>query len=139
MLAVYSLMGGLLAAQAGTAPRAAEDLASAVRISGPVLGYYFDGAAATLRPLLGVPGAATMGKPVEMEFRLAKAAVSPAHDYLLAQVEGEAEVALLRLGAGELTRLRIAGALDSPEQIVFSAVKVLEGKAEEFNKLLKKL
>jgi hypothetical protein len=119
MLAVYALMGGLLAA-AATAPRAQEDLAGAVRISGPVLGYFFDRAAATLRPLLGIPGAATMGAPMGMDFRVAKAAISPLHDYLLAQVEGEAALTLVRLDAGALTRQGIVGALESPERIVFS-------------------
>lgn len=132
MLAVYALIGGLLAAQAAV-PGAAEDLAGAVRISGPVLGYYFDSADATLRPLLGIPGAATMGAPMQMESRLAKATISPAHDYLLAQMQGEAELALVRLDGGPLTRQRIAGALESPERIVFSpagTAAVLFGCAE---------
>jgi hypothetical protein len=118
MLAAYAVMGGLLAA--ATAAVAANYSADAIRISGPVLGYYFDSAEAKVRPLLGVPGAATVGAPLEMDFRMAQAAVSPAHDYLLAQVEGEAEVVLLRLDIGARSPQRIPGVMENPERIVFS-------------------
>ena len=46
-----------------------EKSASEQPISGPVLGYVFDANAASLRPLLGIPGASHVGGPMALPFR----------------------------------------------------------------------
>jgi len=54
------------------------------RIVGPVLGFAWDQQNNRLRPILGVAGSATIGKPVDPGMQMAAAAVSPANDFLLA-------------------------------------------------------
>ena len=53
-------------------------------INGPVAGYLFDQAAQTLRPILGVPGAALLGDPIRLGLKLAAAYVSPGTDSAIA-------------------------------------------------------
>jgi len=120
MRAFYILAGWLLAWQLAFCQSAADDGSGAVRISGPLLGYLLDPAEASLRPVWGVPGAATLGAPVALSVRWARAAVAPTHDYLLAQVEGEPDLALLSLEAAPAAPQRIPGALENPDRMVFS-------------------
>jgi len=81
-----------MAAVAAVAVRAGD-------ISGPVTGYVFDASARQVRPVLGIPGASTMGQPLELGFDLALAAVAPAQDYLLAGgSDGQTRLVLLSGG-----------------------------------------
>jgi hypothetical protein len=44
-----------------------------VGLSGPVLGYVFDSSAGSVRPVLGILGSSTIGKPLDFGFTLTKA------------------------------------------------------------------
>jgi len=145
MLTVYVLIGGLLAGQAAFPQQAPEDRSGGVHITGPLLGYYFDAVEAALRPIQGIPGAATLGAPAALGIRMTKAAVSPKQDYALAKAESEPELALIRLEASPPVLTRIPGALENPDRIIFSpagtaalvcrnsdgAVQVLAGLPDE--------
>ncbi len=86
-------------------------------ISGPSLGLVFDSAEFALRPILGIPGAATLGDPLALEFKLSRAAVSPAKGYALAVREDDSGVVLIRAG-GEASAL--PSAETSPDAIAFN-------------------
>lgn len=65
-------------------------------ISIPTLGFVFDSGAAALRPILGIPGAAVLGQPLESHIPAISAIISPRQDY--AFVTGrDRELRLLRL------------------------------------------
>ena len=53
-------------------------------LSGPSLGFVFDSDAKGVRPILGIPGAATLGKPLDLGTPIVKASVSAQQDYVLA-------------------------------------------------------
>ena len=72
------------------------------RIEGPVLGFSVDQTAG-IRPILGLPGAATLGPPVISATGLDGVTLSPARDYALALLARGREVVLvgnLRTTAG---------------------------------------
>jgi hypothetical protein len=73
-------------------PALAQD---AQRIEGPVLGFSVDQAAG-IRPILGVPGAATLGSPVISAEGLGGVELSPARDYALALLSSGCEVVLIK-------------------------------------------
>lgn len=65
------------------------------RIDGPVLGFSVDQAAG-IRPILGLPGAATLGPPVISAAGLEGVTLSPARDYALALLTSGRGVVLLK-------------------------------------------
>ena len=65
------------------------------RIDGPVLGFSVDQAAG-IRPILGLPGAATLGPPVISAEGLESVTLSPARDYALALLASGRAVVLLK-------------------------------------------
>lgn len=69
------------------------------QVGGPAIGFVFDGSVSALRPVLGIPGASTMGAAVDAGFPLAWAAVAPRQDSAIA-LDGGGLLHLLRLGAG---------------------------------------
>jgi hypothetical protein len=73
-------------------------------IAHPYLGYAYDASRGAIRPLSGVPGAAIMGAPLDLRFRLAAAAISPRQDFALAVSAADNQVRLIVLGP------RMAGA-----------------------------
>ena len=64
-------------------------------VSGPLVGFVFDKAAG-VRPIFGVPGAATLGQPVMRSSGLEAVVFSPARDYALALAPRGGQVMLLR-------------------------------------------
>ena len=58
--------------------------ADSVGIEGSMLGFIFDPANG-LQPILGITGASTIGPPLDLQTRLASAAISPRQDYALAR------------------------------------------------------
>lgn len=53
-------------------------------LSGPSLGFVFDSDAKAIRPVLGIPGSATLGPAIDLRgTSIAKAAVSPQQDFVL--------------------------------------------------------
>jgi hypothetical protein len=81
-LIILVLLGGL----------AAQDRSP---VSGPLVGFVFDRAAG-IRPVLGVPGAATLGQPVMRSSGLEAVVFSPVRDYALALAPRGGQVMLLR-------------------------------------------
>ena len=73
-------------------PARAQD---AQRIAGPVMGFSVDQAAG-IRPILGLPGAATLGQPVISAAGLDGVTLSPARDYALALLSSGREVVLVK-------------------------------------------
>lgn len=86
-------------------------------IAGPVLGWVPDPARHAVRPLLGIPGAATLGEPVEPGFALALAAVSPAQNLMVVAAEDGGAV---HLWDGSGAPRPLDGAPASPSRIEFS-------------------
>jgi DNA-binding beta-propeller fold protein YncE len=84
-------------------------------VSGPVLGYAYDASARLTRPMFGLPGAASFGKPAATS--LAKAVISPAHDYVLG-VDADGQMVRADLSSGAV--IAIAGAKSNPDQLIMS-------------------
>lgn len=59
-------------------------LAGQSTLSGPSLGFVFDSDAKSIRPILGIPGAASLGQSLDLGIAVTKASVSPQEDYVLA-------------------------------------------------------
>jgi hypothetical protein len=99
------LLAGVAAAQAGSS------------LSGPTMGLVFDSSQSALRPIRGIPGAATLGDPVNPAFALASATVSPRQDYALALRADDSSVVLVRAGGASAA---VPGARPAPALVVFS-------------------
>jgi len=99
------LLAGVAAAQTGTT------------LSGPTLGLVFDASQSALRPIRGIPGAATMGDAVNLGFRLASATVSPRQDCALAVKADDSSLVLVRAGGASAA---VPGAWPAPALVVFS-------------------
>src|SRR5262245_35551154 len=76
-------------------------LAQNTRIVGPVLGFAWDQQDHRVRPILGVAGAASIGKPVDPGMQVATAAISPANDILLAVSADDGQTLLMPLKGNE--------------------------------------
>ena len=99
------LLAGVAAAQTGTA------------LSGPTMGLVFDSSQSALRPIRGIPGAATMGDAVNLGIPLASATVSPRQDFALALRTDDSSVVLARAGGASAA---VPGARPAPALMVFS-------------------
>jgi len=88
------------------------------QMSGPMAGYIFDHAAGQLRPILGMPGAALIGDPLELGFDATAATVAPRQD--TAFVAAGDRTFLFRLRAGAATEIIVNGLTSAPERVVFS-------------------
>ena len=92
---------------------------TAQQVTAPILTYVTDEAGA-LHPLLGIPGAATVGSPLNVGFGIRKLVMPSAHDYLLArtgkdswpvvvQVHGETITARsIRQGGSGIERVAVS-------------------------------
>ena len=69
------------------------------QIAGPAIGFVFDSSVSALRPVLGIPGASTMGNPVNAGFALSWATVAPRQDSAIATA-ADGSLHLLRLSSG---------------------------------------
>ena len=85
------------------------------------MGLVFDPASNAIRPILGIPGAAILGEPLELPLKLRKTAISPMQDYVLATSGEHNQVFLLSMGRVPVTSVMIQGADRGPDQIVVSA------------------
>jgi hypothetical protein len=94
----------------------AKDPDTGAALRGPWLGLVFDEASKSVRPLAGLPGAATFGPPLELPFALERAAVAHRAGFLLAMEAGtSAVIAVTASGARKLS-----GVTAAPDRIVFS-------------------
>jgi DNA-binding beta-propeller fold protein YncE len=82
-------------------------------LSGPVLGYLFDANAGSLRPVQGILGSSTIGRPVELGFTLSQAlTVGPRH--VIASTDGQPDLLVLDLGASPFSITAIPGVPAGP-------------------------
>ena len=86
------------------------------RIRGTVTGFVFDPPTRSIRPILGLPGAATLGDAIARD--LAVAVVAPNGKYALAVQNGQV-VLFSRLDV-DLASKVLEGVIDSPNSIVWS-------------------
>jgi hypothetical protein len=100
---------------------AAVQPASNSSIEGPRLGFVFDHAIKSVRPILGIPGAATLGKPLETGLDLRKIAISPMQDYVLATEGEHNQVVVLATNRTPLVAVAVQGADRGPDQLSISA------------------
>src|SRR5215210_7725860 len=84
---------------------AALSAAPDARLSSPVLGYVYDPAARSVRPLAGVPGAAALEAPIGSASKSTSGVVSPSQRQLLA-VLLEGGVAVIDLASGAMRQLQ---------------------------------
>ena len=92
-------------------------LGTGASIQGPELGLVFDSAKGELRQILGIPGAAVLGRPMALGVAVRKVAVSPLGDYVLA-IGGEHNDAMVfAVGRNPLV---VSGADRGAEQIALS-------------------
>jgi hypothetical protein len=84
----------------------------------PALGYVHDKEGRSLRPILGVPGAATVGDPLPSDFPITLAAIAPRLDYVLARAENQSKLLLIRHPGGDVSWSEIDGVNADADQIV---------------------
>lgn len=84
----------------------------------PVLGYAPESADGSIRPILGVPGAAALAAPLPLDKDQTLLAVAPDRDYAL--VSGPTGTSLVRWSRGHLTAMRLEGLTATRGGIVFS-------------------
>lgn len=89
------------------------------QISGPVSGYVFDGARREVRPILGIPGASTIGDALDFGFAVSAAYVAPRQDRALVTA-ADGTVHLFRIQSGSAAELVLNGFARAPERVVFS-------------------
>jgi len=95
--------------------------ALAASLEGPRLGLMFDPGAKEFRPLLGIPGAATMGPPLRLTVDIERAWVAPGQEYALAVEKGDGKVLLISLENGGVSAVSVTAAPPAPARVVWSA------------------
>jgi hypothetical protein len=90
-------------------------------INGPVAGYVFDKAARALRPVLGLPGASSLGSPINWRNRVDQAFIAPKLDSAVG-VTSEGAFRLFRVRDGIVTELAVSGLAQAspPYSVAFS-------------------
>ena len=88
-------------------------------LSGPTMGLMFDSAAAVIRPILGIPGAATLGTPLDPGFAFAQVVVAPGGEFALVVEKHGFRMAIVR-ASGEVVRNLTPAMSEAPDLIEFS-------------------
>lgn len=89
------------------------------QLSGPISGYVFDRASHGVRPILGIPGASTIGEPINFGSSVAAAWIAPRQDAAFV-TESDGSFHLFRIQSGTATEAVLNGLMEAPEQVVFS-------------------
>jgi hypothetical protein len=105
-LLLVAIFAGLEGAQSGT-------------FNGPVAGYVFDGGAHALRPVLGIPGAATIGAPIDAGYSLTAAYVAPQQDSFFG-IASDGATHWFTIASGAIAEKGLNGVMQAPERVVFS-------------------
>src|ERR1700683_365367 len=90
------------------------------QLSAPAEAYIFDAAVKGIRPVLGIPGASSIGDPLDLGLSLASALVSPNQDFALLVGADDAAVRILSLQSGDFTNQLLPQASNAPKRIFFS-------------------
>lgn len=88
-------------------------------ITAPALGYTYDAGLQAIRPVRGIPGAATLGRPLHIGFIPTSAAIAPQQDYALA-VSVDQGLHLIRWNTATVSDIAIHGAMATADRVVFS-------------------
>jgi hypothetical protein len=78
----------------------AAGLAAAQQVQGPVMGFVVDGDGHRIRPILGVPGAAVVGNPIDTGVPVTVEAVSPVGNYAMVRGASDRNLAIWTAGGG---------------------------------------
>jgi hypothetical protein len=98
----------------GTRP--ADPRKTSTALSGPSLGFVFDNTSKSVRPVLGLPGAAVQGSPLSVPFTLDRAEAAQRGAFLLAIDRADSRVIeITAAGAQKLSNVSAA-----PDVVVFS-------------------
>jgi hypothetical protein len=92
-------------------------------LRGPSLGLVFDPSSRSVRPVLGLPGAATIGEPLTIPFPLRSAAAAHRGGFVLAQDRTDGGVVEITVSASR----KLSGVMAAPDQILFSPSAVTAG------------
>lgn len=93
--------------------------AQSSQLTGPISGYVFDRSSRGLRPILGIPGASTVGAPINFGGNAAAAWVAPRQDAAFVTAS-DGTFHLFRIQSGTATESVLNGLIEAPEQAVFS-------------------
>lgn len=88
------------------------------QVGGPVIGFIYDSSVSALRPVLGIPGASTLGDPLHAGFALSSAVVAPRQDSAIA-IAGDGSLHLLGLGSG-IVEIRCAACPSFADAAIYS-------------------
>lgn len=91
-------------------------VSAASELTGPSLGLIYDADAQSIRPILGIAGASTAGRRIDLGFRVTAAAISPSHEYALVS-SGDGS---LRLVTFDALSARILETTATPDRVVLS-------------------
>jgi hypothetical protein len=86
----------------------------------PALGFAYDSSLGAIRPILGIPGAAILGSPLDSGSTLEAAAISPQQDFALAVSAGDHTVRIVRFAGAGASVLSLDGGMSSPDRMIFS-------------------
>jgi len=88
-------------------------------MSGPSLGLIFESDSAAIRPILGIPGAATLGVALNPGFTVDRAIVAPGADFALTVAKDSFRLAAVR-AAGSAAQWLTPATGEAPDFIAFS-------------------
>lgn len=94
-------------------------LAQSGSFSAPVTGYVLDRTSSSLRPVLGIPGAATVGAPLDLGYSFGAAYVAPQSDSFAGVAVDGSTHWFVKSSAGFVEKT-IAGIMNAPGRVVFS-------------------
>ena len=87
----------------------------------PTLGYLFDAASKSIRPLSGIPGAAGLEAGLAVPSKLERASISPNRKFALAEIKDGDHILLVTWAGTAAVVSELDGAPPSAEQIAFAA------------------
>jgi hypothetical protein len=87
--------------------------------NGPIAGYVLDGGSHALRPVLGIPGSAALGAPIDAGYSWRAAYVAPRQDSFFG-IAADGSTHWFTIATGIFHQGSMTGLLASPDRIAFS-------------------
>jgi hypothetical protein len=97
-----------------------ENPAPSTRVAGPGLGMIFDPARGGLRPILGLPGAATVGGVLDLGSEFSLGWISPRQEYALGRLKEGADLVLVNLDRDQISVEPLPGAMPGVDRVALS-------------------
>lgn len=88
-------------------------------LNAPLAGYVFDNGAHAMRPVMGIPGAATIGAPLDWGDTLNAAYAAPKSDSFIG-VASDGSTHLFANSSGTIGEVSLPGLMASPARVAFS-------------------